>query len=286
MPFAPSPRAPSVDVIVRCRNEMPHTQRTLNALARQRGVSLRVRFVDCRSTDGSRAAAIEFAREFPLDLVDLDPKSYVPGRVLNAAMRATDSEIVAFVNADAVPCDEEAIARLVAPLRAEPRIAATFGRQVPRADASPLTRADYGRAFGDREAVKPRRGEFFSMAASAIRRSVHDAIAFDERLTYSEDVDWTRRIGAIGWSIAYVPEARFEHSHEYTLGEHRKRRRGEGRAEAAIDRLGRPSVARDFARPLVGAIVRDFQGGVLSASAVATRVAQAIGGFEGRLRAR
>jgi rhamnosyltransferase len=288
VPDAPPRGAPprgahpaEIDVVVRCRNEMPYTRRTLEMLERQRGVRARVLFLDCRSTDGSREVAVEHR----VRIVDIEPSSYVPGRVLNLGMRETSSPVVAFVNADAFPVDEDALARLIAPLGRGGGPAATYGRQGARPDASRCVKLEQDRAFPSAGAPALRRGRFFSMAASAIRRDAWTLLPFDEDLRYSEDVDWTRRIDAVGLTTEYVPDARFEHSHDYTLSAQLKRRGGEGEADAAIHRLGPPSPLGDLARPLTGAVLRDLRGGVVSPYAAATRAAQALGYYLGRRRA-
>ena len=116
----------AVDVVMRCRNEMPHTRRALEALRAQRGVSIRIVFFDCASSDGSREEAVGAGAE----VIDLEPARYVPGRVLNAGMARTATPFVAFVNADAVACDEDALRSLVEPLRNQADVAATFARQL------------------------------------------------------------------------------------------------------------------------------------------------------------
>jgi rhamnosyltransferase len=267
-----------VDVIVRCRNEMPWTERTLLGLTAQEGVHPRILFIDCDSTDGSREAA----ESMGVRLIDWDPNAYVPGRVLNRGMEEAQSEITAFVNADAVPLSTGALAALVEPFD-DPDVAATFARQVARPDADQITRLDYERAFGD-EVVPTRLGPFFSMAASAIRRAVWAELPFDPNLRYSEDVDWTTRVAALGYRIVYVPDARFEHSHAYDLRGHFRRRSGEGEADTSIHRLGRASLATDFARPLVGSLLRDARARAARPNVVATRVVQAAGYFVGRWR--
>lgn len=265
-----------VDVVMRCRNEMPHTRRALDALAAQRGVAVRVFFFDCGSTDGSREEAAR--RQLPI--WDVDPGSYRPGQVLNRGMKQTSSDVVAFINADTVALDELSLVELVAPLRADPGLGATFGRQEPRAGASGLTRLDSERAFGKKAPAPTARGAFFSMAASAIRRDCWALLPFDERLRYSEDVDWTTRLRALGFRVDYRPGARFEHSHEYSLRQQFERRRGEGMAETAIFHLGRPSPWRELLRPLAGCLLRDAAAGQ---AALPTRLAQASGFFLGRL---
>jgi rhamnosyltransferase len=269
--------APAIDVIVRCRNEMPYAERALDALARQRGRRARVLWLDCGSTDGSREAAVRAG----VCVRDIDPSAYVPGRVLNQGMRWSESALVAFVNADAVALDEDALDRLARALESDPSCAAAYGRQLARSSAAAITRRDYARAFGDAPAVVSR-GTFFSMAASIVRRSAWELLPFDESLRYSEDVDWTRRVTSLGWSVTYVPEARFEHSHDYDLAAAVKRFRGEGAADAAIHRAGPPSVWADLVRPLAGALLRDARVGGLTPSAIAQRVAERGGYFLGR----
>lgn len=249
-----------IEVVVRCKNEMPWIERTLAALGR---IDARVLFIDSGSTDGS----LERAEAAGVDIVRIAPGDYVPGRVLNDAMRRTSGDVVAFVNADAIPLDDEAVARLVAACRAG--AAAAYGRQVPRAAARDITRLDYARCFPATE--RPPFRHFFSMAASAIRRDVWQALSFDDDLRFSEDVDWTFRLRAIGRSVVYVPEAAFEHSHDYDVAGMRRRMKGEGVADAAIFRDGPPRPWKNLVRPLAAQLARDVVAGAPLLEAVPLR---------------
>jgi len=268
-----------VDVVMRCRNEMPWAERALAALAEQDGVDARVLFIDCDSSDGSREAA----ESAGVEIVDFDPRQYVPGVVLNLGMERTETDVVAFINADAIALLPDALQRLIAPL-VDPTVAATYARQVARPDADAQTRADYERAFPAWAELETRFGEFFSMAASAIRRDAWETLPFDPQLRYSEDVDWTHRLRLLGWRVGYVADAPFEHSHDYDLRGELKRRRGEGTADRLIYRIGPPSVVRDLMRPLAGSLLRDARAGLLRPRYVANRVAQAFGYYDGRRR--
>jgi rhamnosyltransferase len=250
---------------------MPHVERTLAALAAS---GARVLFVDSGSTDGSLERAIAAG----VDVVQIAPESYVPGRVLNDAMRRTRGDVVAFVNADAVPLDADAVTRLVDACRAG--AAASFGRQLPRANARPVTAADHARAFPGHAHDDALR-HFFSMAASAVRRDAWEALPFDEDLRFSEDVDWTLRLRALGLRVEYVPEARFEHSHDYDLRAMDRRMRGEGEADARIRRRGPPQAWRDLVRPLAGALARDARAGTLTITVARLRWAAQRGRFFG-----
>lgn len=261
----------TIEVVVRCKNEMPHVRRTLDALVAS---GARVLFIDSGSTDGSLECAVAAG----VETVRITPESYIPGRVLNDAMRRTTGDVVAFVNADAVPLEPDAVNELVA--RCKAGAAAAFGRQVPRPGARALTKADHARAFpgGSHDS---KLGRFFSMAASAIRRDAWDALPFDERLRYSEDVDWTMRLRALGMTVAYCPDARFEHSHDYDLSAMRRRMKGEGAADASIQRRAHPTLWHDLVRPTAGAIVRDARSGVLSPESIRMRLSGGRGRFEG-----
>jgi rhamnosyltransferase len=197
---------PPFDVVVRSRNEMPFAGLALARLRKQRGCLARIVFFDCGSTDGSR----QEAEKHGLRIIHVEPTTYRPGAVLNRAMEATTSPIVAFVSADAIPLSERSLADLVAPFRDAPTLAATYGRQVARSGASVDAMLDGERALGD-VGVAVRHGTYLSMAASAVRRDAWDAQPFDESLRCSEDVEWITRLRLRGWVTHYAAGAMFEH---------------------------------------------------------------------------
>jgi hypothetical protein len=259
-----------LEVVVRCKNEMPWISSTLERLAR---LPVDITVIDSGSTDGS----LEVAKRAGVRIVRILPQDYVPGRVLNDAMRRTSGDVVAFVNADAIPLHDDAAFRLASACRAG--AAAAYGRQAARASARAITRIDHDRCF-PRDPRGPGFRHFFSMAASAIRRDVWEALPFDDGLRYSEDVDWTWRLKALGLTVAYVPDAEFEHSHDYDARAMYRRMLGEGRAHGVIFREGRESVGRGLVRPLMAQIARDVVKG--RAGDAALRVAAQVGRFRGR----
>jgi len=183
---------------------------------------------DNASTDGTRELAERHA-----DAVFTVPEgAYVPGRVLNAAMREATSDIVVFVNSDCPPDDERWLETLVAGFTSG-TVAAVFGRQRPRPDCVPLFARDTEATFGPSDAPCAWRHRF-SMANSAIRRSVWAAMPFREDLQYSEDIDWTWRARQAGFEVRYVGAASVEHSHNYSWRQYYRRQFGEGEAEARI----------------------------------------------------
>lgn len=214
-------------IVMRARDDVLLIGETLDGLSAQ-DLSHRLLVLDNESTDGTAELARARADRFET----IPRGAYVPGRVLNLGMRATGGPVVVFLNSDCTPVEPTWLRQLVAPF-ADPAVCATFGRQDPRPGCPPLEAKDIAETYGDGRR-QARWRHCFSMASSAIRRSVWESLRFDETLGYSEDVDWSWRARQRGGVIRYVPESRVLHSHGYTLRQAYARQQGEGRAEAKI----------------------------------------------------
>ena len=234
---------PRVSVLVRARNDEAIVGRTLAGIFSQWPPPFEVVVCDDNSSDSTR----EVAAKFPVRFVKRLDGPYKPGRTLNKLVREARGDVVVFNNSDAVPCDCRWLEELVRPLLFSKR-AFSFANQLPRKNARALVRKDSERAFGDGR-VQATWKFFFSLASSATWRQNLVDVPFDEDIQYSEDVEWTwrnsrRKDDPV--KIVYCPDARVEHSHNYTLGELAKRFRGEGAADRAI--FGdRPSLLREIA---------------------------------------
>lgn len=219
---------PLVSVLVRTRNDGDFIARTLTAIFSQRvDFEFEVLVCDNFSTDSTPAHVAAFGPR--VRNVPSPEGAYVPGRTLNRMVAAARGELVVFNNADAIPLDGDWLAALVRPLR-EGRADATFANQLPRPGASPAVVKDHLRAFGD-GSVSSHWPRFFSLVSSAARRDDLLANPFDERLWYSEDVEWANRRPL---RRVYCAEARVEHSHDYPLAQLKRRFYGEGYGEYRI----------------------------------------------------
>lgn len=200
---------PSVAILMRAKDEMPHLKRTLEALGRQTFTAFSLYGVDSGSTDGSR----EQLEKHCDNLTRIAPNDYAPGNVLNNAIDACDQNIIVLLNADAVPLSDTWLETLVAPIIAG-ELDAAFCRQQPRKDARFIVRADYERAY-DPEKTKP---DFFSAVACSFRRELWDQRKFRET-GYAEDRDWAAACLQDGARIRLLRNCPVEHSHNYTLAE-------------------------------------------------------------------
>ena len=244
---------PLASVVIRSKNDLALIGRTLAALRGQDFADFELLCVDSGSTDGTWEL-IEAQRP---DLAwRVRPEDYIPGKVLNDAVRRCSGKIVVFNNSDCVPLDARWLGNLVRPLLEDESLGAVFGNQSPRPSAAPLVAKDHARAFGDGKTAA-QWGHFFSLATSAAPRELLLQLPFDETLRYSEDVEWSLRVKRSGRALRYVPEARVEHSHNYSPPELRKRFYNEGYAEGQIHRSALPWLS-GFALPCLREMARDL----------------------------
>lgn len=230
-----SPEPPTC-VVMRAHNDVDVIAETLEGLSRQTR-PYRLLAFDNASTDGTR----ELLEQAGAELHHVAAGTYVPGAVLNRAMEASEGELVVFLNSDCPPQSADWLDGMLrgfeggpdAVCQGEGEVAAVFGRQIPRPEHGLLFAKDTEDTYGDGSRQRYWR-HCFSMASSAIRRSVWEQMPFDATLGYSEDIDWSWRARRAGHRIAYVPGAVVMHSHDYTLRQWYRRQYGEGKAEARI----------------------------------------------------
>jgi rhamnosyltransferase len=211
----------SISVVIPVLNAAPYLPSLLAALERQQPVHPdEVILVDSGSTDATVAISGGSARVrvLPLD-------RFTHGRSRNRGVQAASSKVVVLMTQDAIPEDENWLARLVEPLGTN-GIVATCSRQVPRKNASPMERFFLQKRF-------PRAGEIrnlerlgsdvsyervlFSDVSCAVLRDRLLEHPYDEALIMGEDQKLARELILAGHAMAYVPESVVIHSHRYSL---------------------------------------------------------------------
>ncbi|MGE4489082.1 MAG: glycosyltransferase family 2 protein [Kiritimatiellales bacterium] len=209
----------NVAVIMRSKNEMPYLPKALESLRRQTFQDYELWAVDSGSTDGSVAVLSE-----QLDsehLIRIDPKDYVPGKVLNDMTARTTQEFVVFQNADAIFQMPDALEKLLQPLF-DGKADAVLSAQVTRPNAKFIVSYDYLRAYNPKN-IKGDNADFFSAVTCAFRRDLWEKIRIPN-VGYAEDVAWAKRCREAGARFKLVTDSVVEHSHNYTLkGLYRKK---------------------------------------------------------------
>ena len=227
-----------ISILIRSRNDEAYIGAVLKSVFEQE-CPIPFEVISC--DDASNDRTPEIIASYPQVIRLPRPEgAYVPGRRLNYMVGGAHGNIIVFNNADAVPQNRHWLANLTAPL-VNGTADAVYGNQLPRPDAAYLVRKDNLRAFGDGK-IAATWTFFFSLATSAVKKADLIAHPFDENIRYSEDVEWAHRRPI---RIVYAPEAKVEHSHNYTIAQLKRRFYGEGRADAEI--FGdRPNLPREM----------------------------------------
>ncbi len=240
-----------VTIIVRSFNDIEYIETTMKMLLEQDYDEFEILNVDSGSRDGTW----EVIRKYNADnAYQIKSSDYIPGRVLNEAVARANGDIIVFNNSDCIPQDRNWLKNLIKPLL-NAKVAAVFGNQIYRPDAHSLVIKDMVRAFGDGRESKNWH-HFFSLATSAVKKSMIQEHPFDPDIQYSEDIEWSYRMKNKGYTLVYVPEAIVEHSHNYTIPQVYKRFHGEGVAEGKIYGF-KPSLIRFFLKPFIMEFLRD-----------------------------
>jgi rhamnosyltransferase len=216
-----------VSIVLPTRNGEATLPDVLDAIERQRGeFSVETVAVDSTSSD----ATLDLLRDRVDRVISIPPDAFDHGLTRNLAIEQTTGELVVLLVQDAVPASSGWLAELVEPLLADDRVAGTFARQRPRADAGAITRLYLEKWVAASAlprtiavdgpdhlaALTPHaRLELcaFDNVCSCVRRSVWERHPF-RSTPIAEDLEWAREVLLDGYRIAYVPGAEVIHSHD------------------------------------------------------------------------
>ena len=219
--------ANQVSVVIPTFNAGPGFEELLRRLDAQEGdFELEVVVVDSGSTDGTTG----LAKGYGAVLHRVPNAGFNHGATRDLGVSLSSGEYVALTVQDAVPLDERWLAAMVENLQRDPRVAAVYGRHIPRPDAGVMTRTLVGnlavaeterREQGIRDPeryrelppAQRRRVAAFDNVSSCLRRSVWEEFPFGEA-DFAEDLRWGKKVVEAGYKIVYEPRSVVVHSHE------------------------------------------------------------------------
>lgn len=218
---------PDVSILVPTRNGIATLPGLLDALASQ---SSRFSFETVAIDSGSQDGTVELLRDRVDKLVQIAPESFNHGLTRNIGIGHCRGEFIVMLVQDAEPNSSGWLSALVEPLVAAPKLAGTFSRQIPRSDASAMTRHYLSRwvatsteprvtyvssreAFQRLAPMERFLSCIFDNVCSCLRRSVWESVPFKET-PIAEDLEWGRDVLLAGYGLAYVPDAAVVHSHD------------------------------------------------------------------------
>lgn len=217
-----------IAVVIPTLNAGPHLPALLPALARQGLPRDHILVIDSQSTDATRDAF----RTFGARVVEIDRSMFNHGGTRQRAVEMLpNAEVVVMMTQDAIPQNDDAIARLTDAF-ANPKVGIAYGRQLPRPVARGIERharlLNYPgqsevRALEDKQQFGVKT-VFCSDSFAAYRVSALQAAGgFPLDAFFAEDQLVAGKMLMQGWKIAYCGDAEVIHSHGYTIGEEFRR---------------------------------------------------------------
>lgn len=216
-----SANRPLLSVVLPTWNGATSLREVLVALSRQTVLFHELLVVDSSSEDET----VAIAKEFGAEVLVVPQEDFDHGGTRSLIARKAQGDILIFLTQDAVPVSTDALAKLIEPLLSDETIAVTYGRQLPKPDATVLAAHlryfNYPpqavvRSFADRERFGLQT-VFASNSFAAYRRTaLAEVDYFKAGLIFGEDTCAVGRLLLHGYKVAYVAEAMVFHSHNYT----------------------------------------------------------------------
>lgn len=161
----------------------------------------------------------------------LAKREFDHGRTRNDGVARSDAEVFVMMTQDAVPADEFLIEKLLQGLEPE-NVAVAYARQL--ADETCPEAEKFTRNFNypDTKAVKTKediekmgiKTFFCSNVCAAYKRDIFDSLGgFVKHTIFNEDMIYAAGAVFAGYGIAYQPDAKVYHSHNYSNSEQFRR---------------------------------------------------------------
>lgn len=207
MKYPPGDSERLCSIIIRTKNEERWINACLTAVYKQTYKNIEVIVVDNESQDRTIAKA----QKFPITKL-ISIEKYLPGAALNAGIRASSGDYIVCLSAHCIPVNESWLSNLVEALDENESFAGVYGRQVPMSFTSSADKRDLLLIFGlDRKIQE--KDSFFHNANSILRRSLWNAVPFDEEITNIEDRIWGQQMIDLDLKLVYEPSASVYHHH-------------------------------------------------------------------------
>lgn len=210
-----------ISLIIPTLNAGKYMEELLSSLSLQDTRPTEVIVIDSSSEDST----VDTAKRFGAKTIVIPRHTFNHGGTRNMAAEIATGDVLVFMTQDALPADNSLLSRLTAPLES-PDIAAAYGRQVAKTDASPPEAFARQFNYPDKALIKCAadmsafgiKTFFFSNVCSAIQKKPFLKVGmFPDNIRFNEDMILAAKLILNGYKTAYVPEARVIHSHNYSL---------------------------------------------------------------------
>lgn len=207
-----------ISLIIPTLNAQGEIGPLLDNLLVQSRVPDQIIVVDSASDDGT---VEEVAARSGVELIEIKRSDFNHGATRDMALKRSTGDIVCFMTQDAVPVNERYIENLIAPLLADERVAASSGRQLPKADARRYEQLVRGFNYTDKSNVRSFddikrigiKAYFATDVCSAYNRDLYLELGGFCSTDMNEDMYLAAKAINAGYKVAYAADAEVYHSH-------------------------------------------------------------------------
>lgn len=205
-------------VVIITKNQRPYLERSLPAIAAQKGVPGRVEVivVDSGSTDGAQ----DVVRHYGAHVLAKNAAPFNYARAYNAGATVGTGRYIVRLSGDAIPIHTDWLAQLLAPMESDSTVGVTWGtQQLPPGLKNPMEHLCQHLYGYDKTEASPRRRDRTCTVLGcnmATRRDLWAQNPFPE-IPQAEDYAYFHRLIQCGFVGTFVPGATVLHGHEESL---------------------------------------------------------------------
>lgn len=162
-----------------------------------------------------------------IQIKHLSRREFDHGRTRNSGVRCSEAPVFIMMTQDAVPADEFLVEELLCALEQD-NVAVSYGRQLAEEHCSETEKFTRNFNYPPEKMVKTKedigrlgiKTFFCSNVCAAYKRDIFDALGgFIKHTIFNEDMIYAANAIQNGYAVAYQPEAKVYHSHDYSCSE-------------------------------------------------------------------
>ncbi|MGE6893911.1 glycosyltransferase family 2 protein [Priestia flexa] len=222
-----------ISILIPTYNAQMYIEELMVALQKQQlenNQNIEIIVVDSTSHDDT----VKILKEkFPkVHVYIIDNHTFDHGGTRNYLASLAKGEYLLFMTQDAIPADDLLVKNLLEGFNKSSKIAISYARQLPKADASELE--DFARKFNYPHNSQLKNNEvirnlgiktfFNSNVCSMYKKDVFTKLeGFPQKLILNEDMVFASKVITSGGDVYYNADAKVYHSHNYTVKQQFKR---------------------------------------------------------------
>ena len=197
----------TVSIIVRGKNESNWLKILLPQLKKQTLSNFEIIFCDNNSEDNT----LEILKKYKIKKI-LTFKDYLPGKILNSAIKIASGEYICILSAHCIPVSKHWLQQHVDFIEGDVKYSAVYGKQIPLPGTSIQNLIDLDIIFKDQKIVYSK-DPYLNNANSIYRANILKNNLFDPVITNIEDREWANRIVKKGYKVCYSAKSEVYHLH-------------------------------------------------------------------------